>query len=69
MNRFESNVQANQERFLGELQEFCRKRSIIAQGIGIEETAEWVCDRLRRAGFESRVVAVECGAPVVYGEI
>ena len=69
MKGFESNVQANQERFLGELQEFCRKPSIIAQGIGIEETAEWVCDRLRRAGFESRVVAVEGGAPVVYGEI
>lgn len=69
MKRFESNVQANQERFLGELQEFCRKPSIIAQGFGIEETAEWVCDRLRRSGFESKVVAVEGGAPVVYGEI
>ena len=69
MKRFESNVQANQERFLGELQEFCRKPSIVAQGIGIEETAEWVGDRLRRAGFESKVIAVEGGAPVVYGEI
>ena len=69
MDRFESNVQANQERFLGELQEFCRKPSIVAQGIGIEETAEWVGDRLRRAGFESKVMAVEGGAPVVYSEI
>ena len=61
--------QASQERFLGELQEFCRKPSIVAQGIGIEETAEWVGDRLRRAGFESKVMAVEGGAPVVYSEI
>ena len=69
MDRFEANVQDNQERFLAELQEFCRKPSIIAQNIGIEETADWVCNRLRSVGFESKVISVEGGAPVVYGEM
>lgn len=69
MDRFEANVRDNQERFLGELQEFCRKPSIIAQDIGIDETAEWVSARLRNVGFESRIISVEGGAPVVYGEM
>lgn len=69
MDRFEANVQDNQERFLAELQEFCRKPSIIAQNIGIEETADWVSNRLRKVGFESKVISVEGGAPVVYGEM
>ncbi len=69
MDRFETYVQDNQERFLGELQEFCRKPSIIAQKIGIDETAQWVSDRLQKIGFEAQVISVEGGAPVVYGEI
>lgn len=69
MDQFEAAVQENQERFLTELQEFCRKPSIVTQGIGIEETAEFVAQRLRQAGFETRIIPVEGGSPVVFGEI
>ena len=69
MHRFEVFIQQNQERFLAELQEFCRRPSIAAQGIGIDETAEFVAERLRQAESEARIIPIEGGAPVVYGQI
>ena len=69
MVQYEAYLHDNRDRYLRELQEFCRMPSIIAQGIGIEETAAWVSGRLGQAGFASRVISVAGGAPVVYGEI
>lgn len=69
MDAFTQYVNDNRERFVGELQEFCRQPSVAAQDWGIREMAEKVQDRLRELGAETRLIPVEGGAPVVYAEI
>ena len=46
MEKFNAYVEANAERFIEELKEFCRQPSIAAQGIGLEEMGQLVRARL-----------------------
>lgn len=69
MDRFYQYVEANADRFVGELMDLSRQPSIAAQGIGLRETAEMVRARLERLGASARLVDVEGGAPVVLGEL
>jgi acetylornithine deacetylase/succinyl-diaminopimelate desuccinylase-like protein len=69
MEQFDAYVSRNQRRFLAELGELCGQPSIAAQGIGLEETAALVEQRLRRLGAEVRRISLDGGAPILFGEI
>ncbi len=59
----------NRERFIQELKDFASQPSVAAQNLGMEEMAQKVIARLNRLGAQARLVPVEGGFPVVYGEI
>ncbi|HEX5688809.1 MAG TPA: M20/M25/M40 family metallo-hydrolase, partial [Roseiflexaceae bacterium] len=70
MERFFAHVEANRARYLDELRAFLRRPSIAAQGIGLEETASIVADRLRALGADVQVLKpAEGAAPVVFGSL
>ena len=69
MNNFKSYVDSHREQFIAELQEFCHQPSVAAQNWGLREMAQKVLARLQKLGAEARLIEVQGGAPVVYGEI
>jgi acetylornithine deacetylase/succinyl-diaminopimelate desuccinylase-like protein len=69
VDKFQEYVNANKERFIAELQDFCRQPSVAAQNWGMREMADKVLARLQKLGAQARIIPVEGGAPVVYAEI
>ncbi len=69
MDKFQSYVEANRERFIAELQDFCRQPSVAAQNLGMREMADKVVARLSTLGAETRLIPVTGGAPVIVAEI
>ncbi len=69
MEKFNTYIEANAERFIEELKEFCRQPSIAAQGIGLEEMSRLVQARLEKLGAEVRLMPVNGGPPVIYAEL
>lgn len=69
MATFAEYVEANRERFLEELKDFTSQPSVAAQALGMQEMADKVMARLNKLGARTRLVPVEGGFPVVYGEI
>jgi acetylornithine deacetylase/succinyl-diaminopimelate desuccinylase-like protein len=51
------------------LETLCRQPSIVAENLGIDETAGLVTSLLTEAGFETRQLTVEGAPPAVYGEL
>ncbi|MGE5264821.1 MAG: M20/M25/M40 family metallo-hydrolase, partial [Acidobacteriota bacterium] len=62
-------VNGNRDRFIAELQDFCRQPSVAAQNLGMREMAQKVVARLRKLGANVRQIPVDSAPPVVYGEI
>lgn len=69
MDKFQEYVKVNRDRFIAELQDFCRQPSVAAQNLGMREMAAQVLARLKQLGADARIIPVEGSAPVVYGEI
>ncbi len=69
MDKFVEYVNANRDRFIAELQDFCRQPSVAAQNLGMEAMAEKVIARLRKLGAQVRVIPVKGAPPYIYGEI
>src|SRR5690349_13519238 len=73
MDRFATHIEANRARYYDELRAFLSQPSIAAQGIGLEETAAIVAERLRALGADVQVLRLSQGgapaAPVVYGAL
>lgn len=69
VKKFDAYVDANAERFIEELKDFCRQPSISAQGAGVDEMAVLVHSRLKKLGAKTRLMQVRGGPPVVYGEM
>ena len=69
MDKFLEYVNANKQRFIAELQDFCRQPSVAAQNWGMSEMADKVLARLQKLGAVARIIPIEGGAPVVYAEI
>ena len=69
MDKFVEYVNANRERFIAELQDFCRQPSVAAQNLGMREMADKVLARFKKLGADARLIPVADGAPVVYAEI
>ena len=68
-DRFAAHIEASRDRYYDELCALLRQPSIAAQGLGLEETAAIVVQRLERLGAEVRVLRLPGAAPVVYGSI
>ncbi len=69
MDKFGEYVDANRDRFIAELQDFCRQPSVAAQNLGMREMAEKALRRLERLGAHARLIPVEGGQPVIVAEI
>ncbi len=69
MDKFREYVDANRDRFIAELQEFCRQPSVAAQNLGMREMAEKALRRLERLGARARLIPVQGGQPVIVAEI
>ena len=69
MDRVLQYIDAHQDEYVDVLRRLCRQPSIAAQGIGLSETAEKVEGLMAEAGVSPRIIPVEGGAPVVYGEM
>lgn len=69
MDKFQEYVNANRERFVAELQDFCRQPSVAAQNWGMREMADKVVARLKQLGAAVELIPVGDGAPVVFAEI
>ena len=69
MEHFQAYVDANRDRFLDELKTLCAQPSVAAQGIGLEETATLVEERLKRLGATVRRFVIGGGAPILYAEL
>jgi acetylornithine deacetylase/succinyl-diaminopimelate desuccinylase-like protein len=69
MNRFAAHIDANRARYEDELHTFLRQPTIAAQGIGLEETAALVADRLEQLGAAVQILRMPGAAPVVYGAL
>nr|MBA3377042.1 M20/M25/M40 family metallo-hydrolase [Actinomycetota bacterium] len=65
---FDELVRASTREYLHELKALVRQPSVSAQSVGIEETAQLVVDRARRAGVDATVERVRGGPPTIIGE-
>jgi acetylornithine deacetylase/succinyl-diaminopimelate desuccinylase-like protein len=61
-------LESHREPFLDDLRSLLRQPSVAAQGVGMEETAALVAERLRALGARVEVCPTS-GYPVVYGEL
>ena len=62
-------IDAQRDRYIAMLQRACRQPSISTQGVGIGEMAELCRAMLADVGATARIVPVEGGNPVVFGQI
>ncbi len=69
MDKFQQYVETHRDRFVAELQDFCRQPSVAAQNWGMREMADKVVARFKKLGADVRLIPVGDGAPVVYAEI
>ncbi len=69
MDKFKEYVESNRDRFIAELQDFCRQPSVAAQNLGMREMAQKVLARFKQLGADARLIQVQGAAPVVYAEI
>jgi acetylornithine deacetylase/succinyl-diaminopimelate desuccinylase-like protein len=69
VERFQAYIDANRDRFLGELRALCAQPSIAAQGIGLEETATLVENRLMGLGAQVRRITAGDGPPILWAEL
>ena len=69
MEAFRNYVEANRDRFLAELGELCAQPSIAAQGIGLDETASLVEQRLKTLGAQVQRFVIDGSPPLLYAEL
>jgi acetylornithine deacetylase/succinyl-diaminopimelate desuccinylase-like protein len=62
-------VEQHRERFLRELEEYCRIPSVAAEGRGMSEAAAWVTQRLEALGAAVRTIRLPGAAPILYAEL
>ncbi len=68
IDRVREYVKAKRNDIVGDLRSLIKHPSVSAQGIGIDECAGVLNGLMRDAGLESRLIRLEDGNPIVYGE-
>lgn len=58
---------ANKDRFISELSEICRQKSISAKNDGVVDCAKLIVDKLKKRGFQAELWELEGSYPAVYG--
>ena len=69
MERFRTSVEANRDRCLDELKALCAQPGIAAQGIGLEETADLVEERLDGLRATVQWIVLHDSPPILCGEL
>ncbi len=69
MDAFKAHVAASRDRYFDELCAFLRQPSVAAQGLGMEETAAFVAERLRGLGADVQVIRLPEAAPIIFAAI
>jgi acetylornithine deacetylase/succinyl-diaminopimelate desuccinylase-like protein len=69
VERFQAYVDANRDRYLDELRALCAQPSIAAQGIGLEETADLISERLTGLGAQVQRIVMDDAPPILYAEL
>ncbi len=69
MDKFRAYIDENRDRFIAELQDFCRQPSVAAQNLGMREMADKVLRRLERLGARAFLVPVKGGQPVIIADL
>lgn len=69
MEQFQTTINANRERFLEELKSLCAQPSIAAQGIGLDQMATLVEERLQDLGATVQRFVMDGGPPLLYAEL
>ncbi|MFQ6075073.1 MAG: M20/M25/M40 family metallo-hydrolase [Candidatus Bathyarchaeia archaeon] len=64
-----SYIDDHAEEFVEDLKRLCRQPSVSAQDMGVGECANLLRDMMEESGVESRLLPVEGGYPVVFGEL
>lgn len=62
-------VDRNFDGFISEVQDICKQPSIAARNMGMKETANKIYDKMKSLGIDCRLIPVEGGYPVIFGEI
>lgn len=62
-------IDKNETKYLEELRTYVKQPSISTQNKGIEDCAELVKKMMDKIGFETNIIQIKNGYPVVYGEI
>jgi acetylornithine deacetylase/succinyl-diaminopimelate desuccinylase-like protein len=68
IDRVEAHIDANFDRFLTEVQDFCRIPSIGGDDARMAEAERWLVDKYQRMGMHVRVLEVADSHPFVLGE-
>ncbi len=69
MEKFNAKVEEQTDAYVEALRRLCQQPSIAAQGVGIAETADLVRAWMEEAGFDTQVIPVDGGSPIVWGEL
>ena len=69
MDRIQTIIAAQRDRFLAELCEFLAFRSMKGDAAGLAGAAEWTAARLRQIGAAVQLWATDAAPPVVFGEV
>ncbi len=65
---FDAHVDENLPQYIAEVAEMCALPSVSAEDKHLVETAGWVSERLRKAGFVTREISTGDGPPAVWAE-
>lgn len=69
LDKLKEYVKDNKDDIVSDLRSLIKHPSVSAQGIGIDECAGTLNSIMRDAGLESRIIRIEDGNPIVYGEV
>ncbi len=69
LEKIRESVAGNKDDIVSDLRNLVKHPSISAQDVGIEECASALNEIMRDSGISSRIIKLEEGNPVVYGEV
>jgi acetylornithine deacetylase/succinyl-diaminopimelate desuccinylase-like protein len=67
-NSFTAHVDNEHGSYIADVASLCALPSVSAQNRAIDETADWVSERLRQAGFQTELLTVGGSPPTVWAE-
>ncbi len=69
LDKLKEYLKDNRDDIIGDLRSLIKHPSVSAQGIGIDECAGTLNAIVRDSGIESKLIRIEEGNPIIYGEL